>query len=224
MSKKQLIIVGAGGFGREVLQWAEDIMKCRSDWTIQGFLDANPAALEGFACKYSILDSPDGFRPGPADLLVCAIGDPLTRMTVAASLTSRGARFATLVHPTAIVGARSVLGEGCILCPNVTVTTDVQLGRHVIVNNHATVGHDAVVGDCCSLFCHSDVTGAARLEAGVTLGSHSSILPGVKVGEFAKVGAGSIVARRVKPYTTVFGVPAKRLLTDKSAGAGREAA
>lgn len=209
--KRRLLIVGAGGFGREMLQWAEDAVADGADWRIGGFLDADPAALREFDCGYEILTSPEAYVPSTSDLLICAIGRPTTRMKVAADLASRGARFATLIHPTAIVGARTVLGEGCMLCPRVTITTDVTIGRHVIVNAHTTVGHDVALGDCCSLFSHCDVTGGATLDVGVTMGSHASVLPGVAVGEFASISAGSIVTRRVKPHTTVFGVPAKKL-------------
>jgi sugar O-acyltransferase (sialic acid O-acetyltransferase NeuD family) len=221
---RRLLIVGAGGFGREVLQWAQDIAAEGCDWEIGGFLDADLSALDAYDCGYEVLSSPQQYKSSDDDLLVCAIGDPATRMQVAADLTARGAEFATLVHPTAIVGARSVLGEGCILCPRVTITTDICLGRHVIVNTHSTIGHDVTIGDCCSLFSHCDVTGGATLEPGVTIGSHAAVLPGVRVGEFARISAGSVVSRRVKPFTTVFGVPAKKLLnTEPPAESSRAA-
>jgi sugar O-acyltransferase (sialic acid O-acetyltransferase NeuD family) len=211
--KHRLLIVGAGGFGREALQWAEDALADGAEWQIGGFLDADSAALDGFDCGYPILEHPDEYTPAPSDLLVCAIGDPAIRMRVTDELDRRGARFTTLVHPTAIVGARSVLGDGSILCPRVTITTDVSIGRHVIMNAHASVGHDVTIGDCCSLFGHCDVTGGARLEEGALMGTHSCVLPGVRVGRFAKISAGSVVTRNVKPHTTMFGVPAKKLPT-----------
>jgi sugar O-acyltransferase (sialic acid O-acetyltransferase NeuD family) len=208
---RRLLIVGAGGFGREVLQWAEDIAAQGCEWKIGGFLDADPAALDAYECAYRVLGSPTEYEPSDEDLLVCAIGDPATRIKVAADLTSRGGEFATLLHPTAIVGSRTVLGNGCIICPRVTITTDVRLGRHVIVNTHSTIGHDVSIGEGCSLFSHCDVTGGAVLDQGVTMGAHAAVLPGVRVGEFARISAGSIVSRRVKPFTTMFGVPAKKL-------------
>lgn len=209
---KRLLIVGAGGFGREVLQWAEDIAADGADWRIGGFLDADTSALEHYECGYRILGTPDEYTPTDKDLLICAIGDPATRMQVAASLRSRGARFATLVHPSAIVGARTDLLEGCIICPRVTITTDIRLGRHVIVNTHTTIGHDVTIGEGCSLFSHCDVTGGAALDVGVTMGSHAAVLPGIRVGKFARISAGSVVSRHVKPHTTVYGVPAKKLI------------
>ena len=209
--EQRLLIVGAGGFGREVLQWAEDAAADGAGWKIGGFLDADASALDDFEVPYGILSRPDEYDPAPGDVIVCAIGDPATRAKVVADLTVQGARFATLIHPSAVVGARSVLGEGSILCPQVTITTDVSIGKHVVVNVHASVGHDASVGDFCSLFGHCDVTGNARLGEGVTMGTHACVLPGVSVGRSAKISAGSVVTRTVKPHTTVFGVPAKKL-------------
>lgn len=215
--KPRLLIVGAGGFGREVLQWAEDIVAEGADWTLAGFLDGNQAALDGFDCAQEIVGSPESHVIAEQDLFVCAIGDPVIRERVSSELSRRGARFATLVHPTAIIGARSTIDEGSIICPRVTITVDVQIGRHVVINTLSTIGHDVTIGDYCSLFSHCDVTGGARLETGVTMGSHSSVLPGVRVGESARISAGSIVTRRVRPGTTVFGVPAKKLLGGDSA-------
>lgn len=211
--KRRLMIAGAGGFGREVLQWAEDAIADGAPWVIGGFLDANPDALTGFDIPVSVLGHPSTYRPQPDDVGICAIGDPVIRMRVVAELERQGMPFTTLIHPTAIVGARCRIGEGCILCPRVTLTTDVTLGRHVLLNLHTSVGHDAVIGDGCSVFAHCDVTGFTKLGNGVTLGSHSSILPGMQVGDGAKISAGSVVARRVKPYTTVYGVPARKLVT-----------
>jgi len=207
----RLHIIGAGGFGREVLAWALDIPQ--ADWYVEGFLDANPQALESFSCPYNILGNPETFSPSESDLFVCAVGDPIIRLRLCRKLKERGATFLTLIHPTALVGPRCKIGEGCILCPGAVLTTDISIGNYVTLNAYATVGHDVIMKDGCTLSGHSDVTGAARLGEGVFVGSHAAVLPRVTVGDYAVIGAGSIALRNVKPYSTVMGIPAKVIYT-----------
>lgn len=206
---KRLIVVGAGGFGREVLAWASDIEKNGPGWRIGGVLDAKTNPLEGLQWDVPLLGDPATYEPHPDDLLVCAIGDPPRRLKIARLLAGRGGVFTTIVHPSAIVGPYCRIGAGSVLCPGSVVTTNVTLGQHVILNVGSCVGHDAVLGDGCTLNPHSDVGGFARLAEGVFLGTHADILPKAVVGEYARVGAGSVVLRRVEPYVTVLGVPAK---------------
>ena len=210
---KRLLIVGAGGFGREVLCWARDVAPTQSEWRIGGFLDANAAALDGFDVPLEILGDPAEFAPAETDRYICAIGDPATKQRVVTDLLSRGAQFTTLIHPSVIMGADCRIGSGCILCPGVVLTTHVTLGRFVTLNLSVTVGHDAGIGDWCTLSDHADITGKARLGEAVFAGSHACVLPGLRVGDRAVVGAGSVVIRNVSAGSTMFGVPAKLICT-----------
>lgn len=207
-ARPRLVIVGAGGFGREVARWAAAVPPSDRDWELGAFLDAKPDALAGHDIPWSIAGDPATYRPLVTDRFICAIGDPKTKLSVCRQLTERGAVFTSLRHPTAVVGSSSRIGEGAILCPYAILTDSATLGRFVTLNVHATVGHDATIGDGSTLSGHCDVTGFARLGQGVFLGSSAVILPRVEVGDFACVGAGSVVVRRVPAGATVFGVPA----------------
>ena len=208
---KRLLIIGAGGFGREVLNWALDILPQNRDWEVGGFLDADPAVLDAYDCRLPILADPLHYSPKEDDCFICAIGHPSTKLRVCRYLKERGAQFITLIHPTAIIGDRCTIGAGCVFCPGAVVTTDVKIGDFVMMNLQSTIGHDAVVADGCTLSPHADVNGFASLGEGVFLGCHAVVLPGATVGDYAIVGAGSVVLKKVKAGVTVMGVPAKQI-------------
>ena len=169
---KKLIIVGAGGLGREVLSWAIQAEMGQDVWRINGFLDANPRALQGYEYNIPILGDPKDYLPAKDEVFICAIGEPKIKLEACRWLEDASAIFTTLVHPSAVVGRNTKIGKGCILCPGSVVTSDARLGKHVIVNACASVGHDAIIGDGSTLSGHADVTGFAKLGRGVFLGSH----------------------------------------------------
>jgi sugar O-acyltransferase (sialic acid O-acetyltransferase NeuD family) len=208
---QKLLIIGAGGFGREVLNWALDAETLQEEWRVAGFLDENPLALESFSIPYPILGSPSSYLPAEEDVFVCAIGDPQTKLRVCEELQARGAKFITLVHPTAVIGRYNKIGQGCIFCPRSCITTNIVLGDFVTINVSSGIGHDASIGKGTTFSAFCDVTGNTVLGEGVFLGSHAVVLPSVVVGDYARIGAGSVVLRKVKPGATVMGVPAKQI-------------
>ena len=144
---KRLLIVGAGGFGREVWAWAQDVMRAERCWEFGGFLDRNPEALARYLPEAEIVGDPECYSPAGGDVLLCAVGDPETKLRLSNELEGRGASFVTLRHPSAIVGPGCSVGRGCVLCPQVVLTTNVTVGDFVTVNLNSTIGHDAVIGD-----------------------------------------------------------------------------
>lgn len=202
----RIIIVGAGGFGREVCHWARDAWPAAAG-RIEGFLSADPDRLAGRDDLPGILGTPDDFQLRPGDGLLLAIGIPAARRRVAEALRVRGGRFLTLVHPTAIVLPGAVVGPGSVICPGAVVSDAVRLGRCVLLNYHASLGHDAVADDFAVVSPYATLGGGARIADDVFLGLHATVAPGVSVGARSKLAAGAVAMHDVPPDHLVFGVP-----------------
>ena len=125
-------------------------------------------------------------------------------------LSKRG-KFTNLIHPTSIINSNVKLGKGLIIFMSSIISNDCTVGDFVSLQQYAAIGHDAKIGNWSHLNAYSFMGGYAELEEQVCLNTRATILPNNKVGNNATVGAGSIVLRNVKPNTTVFGNPAKKI-------------
>jgi sugar O-acyltransferase (sialic acid O-acetyltransferase NeuD family) len=201
---ERIIIVGAGGFGREVLQWARHAWPSDAP-RIAGFLSADPDKLDGHAPALPILGSPADFQPQPFDGFLLAIGVPRVRRQVAEQLEVNGARFLTLTHPTAIVAATAQVGTGTVICPYAIVSDAVRLGRFVLLNYHSSLGHDASALDFSVLAPYATLAGGAFLEEDVFLGLHAQIGPLARVGRGSRAEAGAVILRHLPEGSVALG-------------------
>lgn len=208
---KKVLIVGAGGLGREAWNYLSQSPKCGVEWQIGGFLDDNVNALDRFDYPQKVVGKITDYQATAGDLLVCALGSPGLKETVCTSLLERGAVFETFVHHTALVGKNVRLGKGCFLAPHSNITSDAFLGDFVTINCFSGCGHDVMVGSFTTLSSYCDLTGGVQLGKKVFLGSHATIIPGRRVGDEVYIGAGSVVVTHVKSGQKVFGVPARNL-------------
>lgn len=205
---RRILIVGAGGFGREVLHWA------RAAWPdhaplIAGFLSADRGILSQNDCPLPVLADPAEFEPKLGDALVLAIGIPGVRRRVSEDLLARGAEFLTLVHPSAIVCASATLGSGSVICPGAIVSDSAKLGRFCLLNYHASLAHDSSAGDFAVLSPYAALAGGAHVAADVFLGLHASVGPGVSVGRNSKIAANSCALTDAPADVLVVGVPGR---------------
>lgn len=213
---KQLVIIGAGGFGREVLEWARQSTGIGTEWEIAGFLDDRQDALDAFpGIDLPVIGDTVDYDPQPGQVFVIAIGHPAVRKLMWERFAAKGAEFATLIHDSCVVGSRVRLGSGVILCPRVVLTCDIEIGANTALNVSTAVGHDAVIGKHCQLSSFCDITGFVTVGDEVMMGSRASVIPGKSIGAGSTIGAGSVVVADVPAAVTVFGNPA-RILTRHS--------
>lgn len=208
---KDIIIVGASGFGRELAEVIEEINRKKPTWKIRGFLDDNPDALEGANCPYQLLGSIERWQPREEERYAMAIAAPVIKEEIVSKLKARGARFASIIHPTAGVSSNSRIGEGAVLFGQCGVSVNVEIGEFAFLNALVGVGHDAVIGPYSMIGPKCCISGHTTLGRGVTMGALASTYPGITVGDYATIGMNSTAIRRVKPRTTIVGVPGKVL-------------
>ena len=206
---KDLIIIGAGGFGRELLSYAIEIMQTSEcGWRVKGFIDDNLNAFKGIDTGYPILGTISEHIIEENAVYVCAISDSKTRLSIGRDFQEKGAEFINFIHPTAKIRERVKMGVGNIFCPYSGANPDVTIGDFVIVNCYSGFAHDCILGSGCTLSAGCDVTGNCKLGEGVFLGAKVVIIPGRKIGDYAKISAGAVVFTHVKPGKTMIGNPA----------------
>jgi hypothetical protein len=211
---RPLVVIGAGGFGREALDVVEAVNRASESpvFLVLGVLDdaPNQSNIERLACRgVTYLGAVDAWlADGNEAAIALGVGSPTIRERLHGRLSARGVEFATVVHPSATCGSSVLLGSGSILCAGAQVSTNVDLGRHVHVNPNATVGHDAIIGDFVSINPGAIVSGDCRIERGTLVGAGAVVLQGRTVGQQSVVGAAACVVEDVAGGVTVVGVPA----------------
>lgn len=209
---KNLIIIGAGGMGREVYHLAKECDKFATRYQIKGFLDDNPHALDGFAYIYPpILGSISDYQIQEDDVFACSIGDISTKVRFVELIESKGGKFISLIHPDTPINETAIIGEGALVFHDVHVGSEAIIGKHVMLQSYAAIGHDVTIGDFTRIDPKASVIGGVKVGNRVTLHTMCVLNHKVTVGDDAVVGALSFVIRKVKPGITVFGIPAKEI-------------
>ena len=209
--RKNLYIIGARGFGREVALELPTWNGFCDQYVIKGFLDDMDDALDGFSGYPPIVSSVEDFVPSGNDIVVCGLGTVMWRRKYIDMLLTKGARFDTFISPESRVARTAKIGQGVLVLENVSISADVKVGDFVLFHPNSTLGHDVEIGNYTvienGVFCGGFVKVGER----ATIHTRATILPHQKIGDNAVVGACSCVIRNVKPSATVFGNPAQRI-------------
>ncbi len=208
---KNLLIIGARGWGREVYNMLPDCIGYGTDFVVKGFLDDKTDALDGMAGYPPIVDSVEHYLPEQDDVFTCALGDANWKKHYVDIILQKGGVFISILHNSSSIGKNTLLGTGCILADNVGISCDITVKDFVTFQSYATVGHDASIGSYCHLGVRSFMGGNSHLGDLSTIQTNSVILPKIHIGSNCMVGAGAVVIKKVKDGETVYGNPARKL-------------
>lgn len=205
---KDIVIVGAGGFGREVAWLIERINEVKAEWNLIGFVDDNEEIQGKEVNGFKVVGNIEWLQK-QALHVVNAIGDPLVKKEVIKRLDGSENTYPVLIDPSVIYSTSVSFGEGSIICAANILTTDIKVGKHVIINLDCTIGHDAILGDYSTVLPSVNVSGFVETAECVSIGTGSAAIQGVKIGENTIIGAGSIVVKDLPANCTAVGAPAK---------------
>lgn len=208
---KDLYIIGAGGFGREVAWLVERINHVKPEWNIKGFIDDNESVHGEQEGGYLILGGCDYLAHLSDPVwVVCAIGAARTRKKIVEKLNSvPNVSFATLIDPSVMKSERVSVQEGSIICAGTILTVDIAVGKHVIINLDCTIGHDDVIHDFVTIYPSVNVSGNVVVGECAELGTGMQVIQGKIIGRESIIGAGAVVVRDIPDKCTAVGSPAK---------------
>jgi sugar O-acyltransferase (sialic acid O-acetyltransferase NeuD family) len=206
----KIAVLGAGGFGREVLMLINQINSFDKKWEFIGFFD-DGLERDTIVDKFKVLGGVKELNQFQQPInLVLAIGDPKTKKDLLNRIKNSHIKFPTLIHPgIAVSDSECSIGEGSIICAGTIITVNVKIGAHVIVNLSCTIGHDTLIGDFCSLMPGVNISGEVNVKQSAYIGTGVKIINRCTIGEGVVLGAGAVVTNNIPSNCTAVGVPAK---------------
>lgn len=212
---KRIIIIGAGGQGREASQLIKDINRHHHTWELLGYIDDNQDIVGQQINGVKVLGTLNHLKEyrGEQIFVVCAIGSSVVRKKITDRMEKECGplKYAVLIHPTSVVSDYSDISEGTMICANTVVSTNVKLGSHVIINYGSTIGHDTSAADYSTVLPGSHISGNVQIGEASELGTGSSVIPNVTIGSYSIIGAGAVVISSLPDQCTAVGVPAKAI-------------
>lgn len=210
---KQLVIIGAGGYGRQVYNIAIEAKGYLKDYVIKGFIDNLYESMNPKHKSYPpIISKVNDYVIEPNDVFICAIGEVSIKKKYVDIIENRGGQFITLIHPTVQFGSNVDIGKGCVIGHNTFIDSDSIIKDHVSIQANVIIGHDNIVGSMSMIDCFSFTGGTCVLEDAVTLHTRATIVPQRIIGYNSTINACSLVIRDVQPNSIMMGNPAKQLI------------
>ena len=211
---KNIVIVGAGGVGRETSLIIQQINELKITWNLIGFIDDDVNSWGNVINGYPVIGGMDSLEKLSLDTyVVVAIANYEVKRKIVNRINNKF-KFATIIHPKVYIHDYINIGEGTLIYEGAILTTNIKVGNHVIISPKCGIGHDSIIKDYVSLLWNVNISGNDVIEEGVMMGSASTVIQGKRIGKGSTVGAGAVVIDNIDSYSTVVGVPAKVIKVD----------
>lgn len=216
--QRELLIIGAGGFGAVAASFAEEMnaasLTGAAPWDVIGYADGDAAKRGSRHVGHPVYGNMDDVGrefQGRELWFFCAIGDNHARARMARRAQKLGWKPATLVHPAAILDSTVHIGAGSCIGPATVISFNTRVGAHVVIDSHVSTGHDVALMDFCEVFSGARINGNCQIGEYAVVGCNATLLPGTIVGDRAVVGANSLAHGLIEPDTTILSVPTRTI-------------
>ena len=204
---KDIIIIGAGGVGRETAWIIEQINLRKPTWNIIGFVDDNKAIWNKKVNGYKVIGGINYLDNINKDIyVIIAIANYKIKKKFVNIINNRF-KFASIIHPDVYLNDTVSIGEGTIIYPGVIITTNVKIGNHVIVSSKCGIGHDSKIKDYVSLLWNVNISGFDIIQEGCLIGSGATVIQNKKIDSYTIIGAGAVIIKNIEEKCTVVGIP-----------------
>lgn len=209
---KKIVIIGAGGFGREILWTLRDCNKVSKKYDILGFIDNDEKLKNQNICDIPVLGNFEWFSK-QTEIIYAAIsiGDPKIRKSIVNQLKFYKLKFPTVIHPSVINSEYIKIGNGTIIQAGCILTTNIEIKEFVHININSTIGHGCIVDDFVTISPGSHINGESSIGEGTYVGSGVVANDEIDIGKWSIIGAGSVVINNVKSNSVYVGNPSKLL-------------
>jgi sugar O-acyltransferase (sialic acid O-acetyltransferase NeuD family) len=208
---KSLVIIGARGFGREIVDFSKHCIGYNKEFVIKGFLDDNFDALKEFKNYPPILSSVEDYEIDQNDVFISGLGSIKWTEYYVNQILQKGGNFINLIHIKAVLRQNVELGRGIIIGAGSLISTDVKIGDFTQIMSYCIIGHDVEIGNLCRLGDYVFLGGYTSINNRSFVAVRATVLANLKIGENVTIGAASVVIRNIKDNISVFGNPAKKI-------------
>lgn len=210
-NQKDIVIIGCGGFAREVAWLIEDINESSKQWNLKGFIDDNKNLHGKIVNGYKVLGGFEFLNNKSELYYVCAVGNSIVREKIIKEKCSQyNIKPAILIHPSVIMNkGYNDIGQGSIICAGNIITVNTKIGNHTIINLDCTIGHDVVIGEFSTIYPSVNISGNCNIGNNCEIGTGTQIIQGKVVGDKVIIGAGAVVINNIEDYSVAVGAPAK---------------
>ena len=210
---KKLVIVGAGGFGREIAWQIQKNRFIKYNYDILGFVDDDKSKLHTYVNGYEVIGNLEWLVQYEdfISVVVCIANVNIRKKIIQLLKENPNIDFPVIICDGVSIADSVFIGEGTIICEHSLISTNTNIGKHCIIDYHCSIGHDVVIKDLVTIYPGSNIAGNILIDKFVEIGSGVQIIQGKNICSKVVIGAGSVVVRDIVEGCTYVGVPAKKI-------------